>query len=108
VSSAVWIGLALVVLALAGGIALVAVRALAAYRVLRGTGRGLTSGVERVMRDSEQVVVKLERVAAGSARLQAALARLSASRARLNVLLEAISQVRAGIGRITGVVPRKG
>ena len=106
-SAAIWLGLAVFVAAFAGGVAFVAVRALAAYRTLKTTGGELTAGIDRVLGDAEQVTTKLEGLAAGTERLGAALERLSVSRARLNVLLEAIGQVRAAVGRVTGVVPRK-
>jgi hypothetical protein len=107
VQSALWIGFAVVVVAILGGIALVVVRGLAAYRTLRTAGSELAAGVDRVVTDAEAITAKLEPLAQGSERLGAALERLSVSRARLNVLLEAVAQVRAAIGRVTGVVPRK-
>jgi hypothetical protein len=103
----VWIALAIFVVATVGGIAFAALRGLRAYRTLRTVGGELTAGVDRVSRDADEVATKLEGLADGTGRLEAALARLSASRARLNVLLQAIAEVRAGIGRITGIVPRK-
>jgi hypothetical protein len=103
----VWGALAVLVFAVGGGGAFAAVRGLAAYRTVRTVGGGLTAGVDRVTQDADEVATKLERLADGTGRLDEALARLRVSRARLNVLLEAIAEVRAGIGRITGVVPRK-
>jgi hypothetical protein len=105
---AVWIALAVLGAAFAGGVTFAALRGLAAFRMVGAAGGDLADGVDRVTRDAEQVVTKLERLAGGSARLERALAGLRVSRARLNVLLEALSQVRAGLGRLTGVVPRKG
>jgi hypothetical protein len=107
VSIAIWLGLAVLVAAFAGGVAFVVVRGLAAYRTLKTVGGDLAGGIDRVLRDAEQVATKLEGLAAGTERLGAALERLRVSRARLNVLLEAIGQVRAAVGRVTGVVPRK-
>ena len=103
----VWSGLVVLVAAFVGGVAFVAVRGLAAYRTLRSAGTEVADGLDRVVADADQVATKLEALAQGSARLQAALDRLRVSRARLNVLLEAVAQVRAAVGRITGVVPRK-
>jgi hypothetical protein len=107
VQSSLWIGLAVVVVAFAGGIAFVVFRGLAAYRMLRSVGSELTAAVDRVLTRADAVAGKAERLAPGSERLTGALERLRVSRARLNVLLEAIAQVRAGIARVTGVVPRK-
>jgi hypothetical protein len=102
-----WIALGVFVAALAVGIAFAAVRGLTAYRALRRVGGELTAGIDRVTRDADEIAAKLGRIADATGRLDTALARLGESRARLNVLLEAIAEVRAGIGRITGVVPRK-
>jgi len=107
VQSWLWSGLAVLVVAFVGGSAFVAVRGLTAYRTVKAAGGELTAGADRVLTDAEQLATKLEGLAQGSARLGAALERLRVSRARLNVLLEAIAQVRAAVGRITGVVPRK-
>jgi hypothetical protein len=103
----VWVGLAVFVLASIGGIAVAALQGLSAYRTMRAVTGELTAGVDRVSRDADEIAVKLERLAEGTTGLDAALGRLRVSRARLNVLLQAIAEVRAGIGRITGVVPRK-
>jgi outer membrane murein-binding lipoprotein Lpp len=107
VHSWVWSGLAVLVGAFVGGIAFFVVRGLAAFRTVKAAGGELTAGVDRVLTDAERLAAKLERLAEGSARLQQALERLRVSRARLNVLLEAVAQVRAAVGRITGIVPRK-
>ncbi len=103
----VWIGLAVFVAALAGGLAFGAVRGLAAFRTVRTAGSELAESFERVSLATGEIATRLEALADGTARLDEALARLRASRARLNVQLEALNQVRAGIARITGVVPRK-
>ena len=104
----VWPALALDVLAVIGGAAFAAVRGLSTYRLSRSVGGELTTGIERVARDADEMAPKLERLADKTGHLGEALARLQTSRARLDVLLEAIAQVRAGIARLRGVVPRKG
>ena len=104
----VWIGLAVFVLASIGGIAFAALRGLGAYRTMRTVGDELTAGVDRVSHDADEIAIKLEGLAGGTIRLDAALTHLRVSHGRLNVLLQAIAEVRAGLGRITGVVPRKG
>jgi hypothetical protein len=103
----VWPALAVDVLALIGGIAFAALRGLSTYRLTRTVGGELTAGVDRISRESDELATKLEKLADSTGRLDAALVRLEASRARLNVLLEAIGQVRAGLARLTGIVPRK-
>jgi hypothetical protein len=65
---------------------------------------------------SEAASLSLESVSLGAARLSEgasaadvgpSIARLRASQARLNVLLAALSDVRASVGRITAIAPRK-
>ena len=104
----VWPALAIDVVAVVGGIVFAGLRGLSTYRLSRSVGGEFTAGLERVARDADEMAPKLERLADKTGHLDAALTRLHASRARLNVLLEAIAQVRAGIARLTGVVPRKG
>ena len=104
----VWPALAIDVIAVVGGIVFAGLRGLSTYRLSRSVGGELTAGIERVSRDADEMAPKLERLADGTVRLDEALTRLQVSRVRLNVLLEAIAQVRAGIARVTGVVPRKG
>jgi hypothetical protein len=104
----VWPALAIDVVAVVGGIVFAGLRGLSTYRLSRSAGGELTAGIERVARDADEMAPKLEALADGTGRLDEALTRLHASRARLNVLLAAIAQVRAGIARVTGVVPRKG
>jgi hypothetical protein len=103
----VWIAVGIFVASTVGGIAFAVVRGLAAYRTLRRVGGELTAGVDRVTRGADELATKLELLADATGRLEPVLARLRASRARLNVLLQAIAEVRAGIGRLTAVVPRK-
>jgi hypothetical protein len=104
----VWLALAVLVVAIVSGIVFATLRGLTAYRLARSSGGEVTSGLDRVSRDADELATKLERIADGTGRLDEALVRLHASRARLTVLLEAIADVRAGLARLTGVVPRKG
>jgi hypothetical protein len=58
----------------------------------------VTAGADRFAAQSATV---------GTGELDSALARLNASRARLAVLLEAVEDIRALVGRATGLRPRK-
>ena len=102
-----WAGLAVLLLGLFGGLALVVVRGLALWGQLKRTGRTLTDALERLARDADQIAVKAEAAGGGSARLAEALGRLARSRARLSVLLAALKDARAALGRFTAVYPRK-
>jgi hypothetical protein len=101
---AVWVGLAVGVLAVAFG----------AYRAVRQLV-GLFRSLKRLKQESGRALEELthaaerlaERGADPAGKLQPALERLARDRARLNVLLAAVDDVRDSVGRVTAVYPRK-
>ena len=80
---------------------------LEAFRGVKRLGRVVGSELDQIERASGEIERHLALAAEGGTRLEASLARLGASRARLNVLTSALADVRAAVGRITAVVPRK-
>ena len=82
-------------------------RGLEAFRGVKRLGGGVTGELARIEAASGEIERHLALAAEGGAQLEASLARLQSSRARLNVLTSAIADVRAAVGRITAVVPRK-
>ena len=86
----------------AGGGAFVFVRARELFRTFGAFGTATDEGMERLSASTARLEQGLT-----PADLGPSLARLRASRAQLAVLLAALSDVRASIGRITTVVPRK-
>jgi hypothetical protein len=80
---------------------------LEAFRAFKRLGREVGGELERIERASGEIERHLALAAEGGTQLEASLARLRASRARLNVLTSALADVRAAVGRVTGVVPRK-
>jgi phage shock protein A len=105
---AVWIALAVFVLATAGGALYVVMRALQAWQTLRSSGRAVEDAandlLDRVAR-VEQHVAALE---AGDPRVQRSLERLRAATAVLRTELRVISDVRAPLTRFrAAALPRK-
>lgn len=80
---------------------------LEAFRAVKRLGRDLGAELDRISAASGQIERQLALAAESGTRLEASLARLRSSRARLNVLTSAVADVRAAVGRITAVVPRK-
>ena len=85
----------------------VTLRGLEAFRALKQLGRSVGSELSRIERASGEIERQLALAAEGGAKVEASLTRLRSSRARLNVLTSALADVRAAVGRVTAVVPRK-
>ena len=103
----VWLALIIALVLIAASSVFVTRRGLEAFRALKQLGRGVGSELDRIERASGQIERQLALAAEGGAQVEASLARLRSSRARLNVLTSALADVRAAVGRITAVVPRK-
>lgn len=102
-----WLALIIaLVLAVASAI-YVTLRGLEAFRAVKRLGRTVTGELDRIATASGEIERHLALAAESGTRLDASLTRLRSSRARLNVLTSALEDVRAAVGRITAVVPRK-
>jgi tRNA threonylcarbamoyladenosine modification (KEOPS) complex Cgi121 subunit len=82
-------------------------KGLEAFRAFKRLGGAIGSELSRIEAATGQIERHLELAAESGTTLEASLARLRASRARLNVLTSALADVRAAVGRVTAVVPRK-
>ena len=82
-------------------------RGLEAFRAFKGLSRRLGAELDRIAVASGEVERHLALAAESGTQLDASLTRLRASRARLNVLTSALADVRAAVGRVTAVYPRK-
>ena len=80
---------------------------LEAFRAFKRLGHTVGSGLDRIATASGEIERHLALAAEGGTQLEASLARLRSSRARLNVLTSALADVRASVGRVTAVLPRK-
>ena len=102
-----WLSLALAVALTIGSMAYATTRALDAFRALKQLGRTTGAELERISAASAGIERHLSLASQSGERLEASLERLRTSRERLNVLTSAIADVRASVGRVTDVMPRK-
>ena len=102
-----WLALAVAIVAGVASSIYVTLEGREAFRGAKRLSGTLSSELERIEEASGQVEEHLARAEASSSRLEAELDRLRRSRAQLNVLTSAIDDVRASIGRVTAVYPRK-
>ena len=100
---AVWIGLAIGVLAVAFGVYRAVRQVLELFRSLKRLRRESAKALDELTRAAEQ----LARHPSAGPKLEPVLAQLGRDRARLNVLLAALDEVRDTVGRVTAVYPRK-
>jgi hypothetical protein len=102
-----WLSLAFAVVLIIASSVYATLKGLEAFRAFKALGRTVGTELERVSATSAQIERHLELAAESGSNLEESLARLRASRSQLNVLTSALSDVRASVGRITAVVPRK-
>ena len=103
----VWLTLAFAILATVGTIGYAAVKGIEAYHTAKRLLAAAGEELGRIDRTTAEIELHLQAAAASGTRLDSSLGRLSTSRARLNVLTSALADVRAAVGRVTSVVPRK-
>ena len=102
---AVWIALAVLLVAVLGGIAYAAVRGFQLYRTAKRSGAVFTSEMDRISRVSEQIEHHAAAAEAAAGRLKDASGRLATSRARLDLQIAAVREARAQVRRVFWFVP---
>jgi len=102
-----WTALGIALVLTVASVIYVTLRGLEAFRAFKALGRRLGAELDRIATASGEVERHLALAAESGTQLEASLARLRASRARLNVLTSALADVRAAVGRVTAVYPRK-
>ena len=102
-----WLALAVAIVAVVASSIYVTLKGLEAFRGAKRLSGTVSSELERIEEASGEIEEHLARAEKSGARLEAELERLRRSRARLSVLTSAIDDVRASIGRVTAVYPRK-
>lgn len=102
-----WLALTVALLLVAASAVYATLRGLAALRDFKRLGRDVGRGLERIARATGRIEGHLALAAESGTRLDASLTRLRSSRARLNVLTSALADVRASVGRVTAVYPKK-
>jgi len=101
----IWIGLAVLLVAVVGGIAYAAIRGWQLYRTAKRSGAVLTSEMDRISAASLKIERQMAKAEAATGRLNAATGRLATSRAQLDVQLAAVRQARAQVRRVFWFVP---
>ena len=102
-----WLALILALVLTVAAVTYATLKGLEAFRLFKRVGGTMGNDLERITAATEEIERHLELAAESGTTLEASLIRLRASRARLNVLIAAIADVRAAVGRVTAVVPRK-
>ena len=102
-----WLSLAIAAVVIAVSAVYSTRKGLEAFRGFKRLGNAVSSEVERIEQVSGEIERHLNLATESGSRLEAKLAQLRRSRARLNVLRSAIDEVRASLGRVTAVYPRK-
>ena len=102
-----WLALTIALVLTLASVIFVTLRGLEAFRTFKRLTRRLGAELDRIETASGEVERHLALAAESGTQLEASLTRLRASRARLNVLTSALADVRAAVGRVTAVYPRK-
>ncbi len=77
------------------------------WRAFKRLNGAIGEGLDSIGQRTAEIELHLQAAGASGTRLSAALEQLSGSRERLAVLTAALADVRAAVGRVTGVVPSK-
>jgi hypothetical protein len=102
-----WLSLAVAVAATIASVTFATLRGLEAFRDFKRLGSSLAEGTARIEASAARIEGHLARAAESGSRLDTELAQLRRSKAQLNVLRSALDDVRASVGRVTAVYPRK-
>jgi hypothetical protein len=102
---AFWIALAVLLLAVVGGIAYAVVRGIALWRQVKRTGGTLGAESARVADATADIQEHLDRASASGASLGVAGDRLAVSRAKLDVQLQALREARQTMRRLLWFLP---
>ena len=102
---AFWIALAVLLLAVVGGIAYAVVRGIALWRQVKRTGGTLGAESARVADATADIQEHLDRASASGASLGDAGERLAVSRAKLDVQLQALREARQTMRRLLWFLP---
>lgn len=102
---AFWAALAVLLVAVVGGITFAVVRGFQLYRNAKRAGGTIGAEVERISEVSLQIEHHTAAAAAAGERLQTATGRLATSRAKLDVQLAAVREARAQVRRVFWFVP---
>ncbi len=100
-----WIALAVLLVAVAGGVAYVVVRGLQLWRDVKRSSSAIGAEVDRISEAALQIEHHTAAAEAAVGRLHESTERLATSRARLDVQITAVRQARAQVRRTFWFVP---
>lgn len=103
---AFWIALAVLFVAVVGGLAFATLRGWQLYRTAKRSGATITAEMDKISARTLEIEHQMAKAEAATARLSAATGRLATSRARLDVQLTAVRQARGQMRRVFWFVPR--
>jgi hypothetical protein len=102
---AFWIALAMLLLAVVGGIAYAVVRGIALWRQVKRIGGTFSAESARIADATADIQEHLDRASASGASLGDAGERLAVSRAKLDVQLQALREARQTMRRLLWFLP---
>jgi hypothetical protein len=102
-----WLALVVFLLLIAASAIFAVLKGLELWRAFKELGRRVTDELDGITRATREIELHLQAAATSGTALDASVQRLGRSRARLNVLTSALADVRASVGRVTAVMPRK-
>jgi hypothetical protein len=102
-----WVALAVFLVAGVGGTAFVAVRGRRAWQAFVSFAAAGAAGIERLLGQADQLVVRGEQAAARLQELQAAVERLRRAQARASILLAAAGEGTSLLRVVRAFVPQK-
>jgi len=100
-----WLALAVLLVAIVGGLAFAVSRGLALWRDIKRGSATLGAELALIGDGSLQIEHHLEAAEASSGRLHESMDRLALSRARLEIQLAAVHEARAQVRRVFWFVP---
>jgi hypothetical protein len=102
-----WLSLAIAIVSVIASATYLTLKGLEAFRAFKSLSRSVGTELERIEQATSEIERHLALASESGTRLESELDELRRSRARLNVLTSALADVRASLGRVTAVYPRK-
>ncbi len=106
-TTAAWIALAFLLVAVVGSLVFLGLRALRLWRLFKAFSRTAETALDRVTRAAEAAEQKSSSLSANQERLAKAMEHLQISLARLAVLRAAAAEVNATLQSLRRIVPSK-
>jgi cell division protein FtsB len=105
--TAVWIALAILLVAMLAGVAYAAVHGVKMARAIKRLSRTSSAERQKLSASSEQMSRKLERTTASLALLDKRMAHFNVTRERASALTSALAEVQETLTRARALIPSK-